>query len=130
MAKAEIVLPNGTHVSIDGSPEEVAKVISLYGGGLSNIVKSSVSRSGKAKKASLVSTSRKNVKIGPQYYISMLAEDGFFKKKKTIANVQSKLEEMGHIYAQSSISAPLIRLVRSHQLRRIKEKDGWVYVNK
>ena len=32
MAKAEIKLPDGTSVAVDGSAEEIAKVLSLYGG--------------------------------------------------------------------------------------------------
>lgn len=32
MAKSDITLPDGTNITIEGSPEEIAKVISLYGG--------------------------------------------------------------------------------------------------
>jgi hypothetical protein len=44
--------------------------------------------------------------------------------------VQKKLEEKGHIYAQESLSGPLLRLTRDkHVLRRLKDKKGWVYVS-
>ena len=42
--------------------------------------------------------------------------------------VQKKLEENGHIYAQSSLSPALIALTKKKCLRRMKEKKGWVYV--
>lgn len=35
MAKASVTLPDGTSVAIDGSPEEVAKILALYGGAIS-----------------------------------------------------------------------------------------------
>ena len=55
--------------------------------------------------------------------------DNFFKAKRTIAEVQKKLEEKGHIYAVNSLSTPLLRLTRGKTLRRIKGKSGWVYVS-
>ena len=57
-------------------------------------------------------------------------EKGYFKSKRTIGDIQKKLEEMGHIYALTSLSTPLIRLTRSKNsaLRRLKENKQWVYV--
>jgi hypothetical protein len=68
-------------------------------------------------------------KKGPSSYILELKQEEFFKQKRTLPEVQKKLEENGHIYAQNSLSTPILRLVRSRQLRRIKEDDVWVYVN-
>jgi len=64
---------------------------------------------------------------GPQTYMLELINSGFFSEKRTIADIQKKLEELGHIYAQTSLSAPLLRLVRSKKLSRTKENDSWYY---
>jgi len=58
-----------------------------------------------------------------------LAAEDWFKTKRTIGDLQKKLEEKGHIYAMESLSTPLLRLTRSKVLRRIKDKSGWVYVS-
>jgi hypothetical protein len=124
MAKATLTLPDGTHVSIDGTPEEIARVMGLYGG-----------HSQSKKEIAIVTKSQKTVKQdlpgrkGPRYYILELKQEGFFKQKKTLPEVQKRLEANGHIYAQNSLSTPLLRLVRDRQLRRLKEGDVWVYVD-
>lgn len=66
---------------------------------------------------------------GPQTLILELRNNDFFSEQRSIADVQKKLEELGHIFAQTSLSAPLIRLVRSQKLKRIKENDAWYYVS-
>ena len=72
---------------------------------------------------------RKKKKEGPTSLISELADEGYFKSKRSISDIQKKLEERGHIYAQSSISPILTRLTRKRTIRRLKEKGTWVYVN-
>ena len=131
MAKATLTLPNGTHVVVDGSPEEIAKLMSLYSGegGTTGSQTQSLHETSQNKSGSGKKETKSSAKKGPQGFIADLTETGFFKQKRNIAEIQKKLEEQGHIYAQTSISAPLIRLVRARKLRRIKEKDGWVYVN-
>jgi hypothetical protein len=90
---------------------------------------------GKNKKAKMSVTTRKS-KIGkkaatnnkgPRTIIKELIEDGFFMQKKTLSEIQRKLEEMGHIYAQTSLSGPLLQLVRDKNLNRTKEDDVWLY---
>jgi hypothetical protein len=64
---------------------------------------------------------------GPQILILELKENGFFTEKRSISQLQKKLEEMGHIFAQTSLSGPLLKLVPNKKLNRTKEKDIWVY---
>ena len=71
----------------------------------------------------------KAARKGPQQLLRDLAEENWFKSKRTIGDVQKKLEEKGHIYAMQSLSTPLLRLTRSRALRRIKDKSGWAYVS-
>lgn len=135
MAKANITLANGTVVTIDGTVDEIKGLLEIYshgslpqsksGGGIekSRRPKTKSTRSSGDKKT-------KKLKKGPQGYIAELKSDGFFKAKRTINEVQAKLEENGHIYPLNELSTPLRRLVKDKELGRIKEKDNWVYFNR
>lgn len=128
MAKANLVLPNGTKVNIDGTANEVAAL-------LEKITDLGSKGSGKARKKNSKRGSSTRTgggvnkkKGGPTSLISELADEGYFKSKRKISDIQKKLEERGHIYAQTSISPILTRLTRKRTIRRIKEKGTWVYV--
>lgn len=128
MAKANLKLPNGTEVNIEGTPEEITKLLEVYSEGASRA-------SAKPRKARRASNSnkvggKKSIrKSGPADLIRELIQEGYFKgQKRSLPDLQKKLEERGHIYAQSSLSSPLTRLTRSKDLRRLKEKKGWMYV--
>ena len=128
MAKANLTLPNGTKVDIEGTSQEVAKVLKMFSqpiGEVSAKTKPEMQRRPAKVAAKQVASGRR----GPQPLITELAEEGYFKGKRVMADIQKKLEEKGHIYAQESLSPALLRLTRKKTLRRIKEKKGWVYVN-
>lgn len=129
MAKANLTLPDGTKVLIEGSSEEVANVLGKFSQPFETRVKRKKS---KAKRKSSISSSRgaKKVVRGPVGYITELADEGFFKTKRKLPEIQKKLEEGGHIYAQTSLSPALLKLIRKRVLRRLKEKKRWVYVLK
>ena len=128
MAKANLTLPDGTKVNIEGGADEVATVLARFSGPTAPALASRKSSQKKASAQSAEST-QKSKRKGPQGLIEDLARENYFKTKRTIGDVQKKLEEKGHIYALYSLSSPLLRLTRSKVLRRIKEKNGWVYVN-
>lgn len=79
----------------------------------------------RGRRSKKTSTSKKS----PQKLISDLKDNGFFMEKKSLTEVQKKLEEMGFIYAQSSLSPSLLQLVRNKSLKRNKEEDIWFYIN-
>jgi len=133
MAKANLVLPDGTKVTIDGTTDEVASLLERFS---STGVPSSPGRAssppatrrksgGKAK----ANTKTKAKRAGPTDYIRDLIDEGYFKTKREIGAVRDKLEERAHIYPVTSISGPLYRLVKNKELRRIKEDGTWRYVN-
>lgn len=130
MATANLTLPNGSKVTIEGTADEVAILLSKCsgpsignGGG-----QPPVRRKGGGKRKP--SQNKKSGRKGPQVLIDELVQEDYFKTKRIIGEVQKRLEEKGHIYAQHSLSTPLLRLTRDKRtLRRIREKDGWVYVN-
>ncbi|MBY0376684.1 hypothetical protein K2P96_01795 [Patescibacteria group bacterium] len=125
MAKAKLTLPNGTDIQIEGTPEEVKGLLSFYlqSGPVKgkNPIATAPTKQGKKRKGS--------IKSGPASLIRELIEEDYFKaQKRSLSDIQKKLEERGHIYAQTSLSMPLTRLTRSKELRRLQEKKGWMYV--
>jgi len=121
MAKANLTLPDGTKVAITGTPQEVAGLVER----LSSPI---VTSKRPAKKSH--SQKKPPQASGPVGYIRDLKGEGFFKSKRTISDIQKTLEEKGHIYALTSLSPALLRVVRSRELGRIKEGGVWKYVNR
>jgi len=130
MATANLDLPDGTKVRIDGTPEEINKILSLYGSMTTPRVDAGVSsntKTGKGRGNSMRKVAR--MSGGAMQHIRELIGDQFFIEKRSISDLQTKLEEMGHIYPLTHLSTPLRRLVQNRELRRIKEGKNWVYVN-
>jgi hypothetical protein len=63
--------------------------------------------------------------------MSTLIQEGFFREKRTIAEVQEALAARGYSRPTSSLSGPLQELVRSRSLNREKLKTNgraqWIY---
>ncbi len=130
MAKANLVLPDGTKVTIDGTADEVASLLGRFSStGAPSGARSA--RRGRRKSVGEVKakTKAKVKRAGPTDHIRDLIEEGYFKTKRELSAVRDKLEERAHIYPVTSISGPLYRLVRNKELRRIKEDGAWKYVN-
>jgi hypothetical protein len=126
MAKSHIVLSNGAKIAIEGTPEEVAFLTARLSGA-SNLIGTEANAVPSHKPSVPLS---KKKRLGPVGYIAELVQESFFKSKRSLPAVQEKLEEKGHIYAQESLSPALLHHVRKTKLlRRMKEKDGWVYVS-
>ncbi len=71
---------------------------------------------------------------GPQGRVHELADEGFFKKPKTIAQVKAELENRGHHIPLTSLSGPLQKLVQKRVLRRQRvktsgKKETYAYTN-
>ncbi len=128
MAKANLILPDGTTVAIEGTADEVAVLLSKFSQPSEAAPKPKKEKRHAGRVTSGVAKNKKS-KGGPTGLITELANEGYFKSKRTIGDIQKKLEELGHIYATTSISPCLIRLTKNRTLRRLKEKKVWVYVN-
>jgi hypothetical protein len=127
LAKANIALKNGTTVEIDGTAEEVAALLAKF---------SQVDIAGEESEKRLTRKPQhggrkasKPKKDGPTGLIGELADQGYFKSKRSISDIQQKLEEGGHVYPVTSISPCLTRMTKRRQLRRIKDEKGWQYVS-
>ncbi len=120
MAKAQLTTKAGTLVTIEGTTEEVANLIDLFDGA-----------GGTGKSKSPAAKQRKpsgRSKDGLAGQLGELIKDGFFKKPKEFGAIKATLEQQGHYYARTALSPALIRSVRRRELRRLKDKKHWVYV--
>lgn len=123
MAKATFELPDGTKVRIEGSAQEIKNILAHYAD-TSAETKTKTRKTGGTKANNTTSSS-----VGPTSLILELKDEGFFKEKRRLKDIQVKLEEKGFIYAVTSLSPALTKMTRRKHLRRLKEKVGWVYVS-
>lgn len=121
MAKAEIGLPSGAKVTVEGTEAEVRALIDHYSD------KGTGVRAGSRR--SQGSSSSTGPASGPSSLIRGLIAEGFFATKRTLGAIQGRLAEQGHIYPQTSLSSVVVKLTKKRELRRLKEKGAWVYVN-
>lgn len=117
MAKAHITTKEGTKITIEGSPDEVAALVARFEGKTK-----AVAKRGDEKK------SRGSGKASLTSLISDLLDGDFFKKPKELSAIRLVLEEQGHFYPATTLSPVMLRLVRKRALRRIKDNKRWVYV--
>lgn len=128
MPKASLILVNGTKVQIEGTADEVAALLNTYsnpGTRPKRTVSQKRKRGGRPNgKPGATKPKRK----GPVGLIADLAKEEFFKTKRRLPEIQKKLEEQGHIYAQTSLSSAVLSLTKRKVLRRMEEAKGWIYV--
>ena len=125
MAKASLVLPSGTRITVEGTKEEVESIIRAHAGA-DSVPKKRAKGAVETKCAVRGKVGRRS---GPGARIRELVQERFFKTKRTISDVQKKLDEKGWFYPTEQLSTPLLRLARSQELRRFKDGDNYVYVN-
>lgn len=118
MAKAEITTPDGLKVKVDGTPAEVAEILARA---------RQAGRPTRTRKAtkSLKSDRKRD---GLPALLDSLREEKFFRTKRGLADIASRLSELGNHYSSMTLSKQLLREVRGRRLRRLKEEGKWVYV--
>ncbi len=126
--KATVVLPSGTKVTVEGAADDVAAMVALITDGSSRYRHPS-GGTRKQRTATAAPGRVSRASKGPADHIRELVTTNFFKTKRGLGEVQKKLEEDAHIYPITSLSPALFRLVRTKELRRIKEAGAWRYVN-
>jgi hypothetical protein len=130
MTKATLTLADGSKVTIEGNPEEVALLLGKLTS--SPTAPNEPATHLRANKTGKQAATRRSIPAtgrGPTRYVLELRDEGFFSAKRTLDELRTKLEEGGHIYPRTSISPVLTRLVRQRQIRRIKEDRNWKYVD-
>lgn len=120
MPKAHITTKSGAKITIEGTPEEVAALVTQLEGR---------TPAPQRKRETTTKGGRSSARITATSLIVDLIDGGFFKKPKELSAIKVALEEQGHYYPVTSLSPVVLRLVRKRQLRRMKDKKRWLYVN-
>jgi hypothetical protein len=134
VATANIDLKDGTKILIEGTPEEIVRVLALYKPGHSpspsgaNDLANAGAKRPDARKSERRDVSARS-RTGAMQHIRELIHEDFFSERRSIAHVQAKLEELGRIYPQTHLSTPLRRLVMNKELRRLRDGTNWAYVD-
>ncbi|MFZ0981301.1 MAG: hypothetical protein WAN23_18010 [Candidatus Acidiferrales bacterium] len=121
MAKATIKSQSGAVITVEGTQEEVSKILSTY---------ESTSVVGHAKEAiARVKAGKRSEKKreGAADLIVNLREAGFLNKPKSLGEIAEALEEKGYLYPTTTLSGVVLSLVKKRELRRKKVEDKWVY---
>ena len=133
MATANIDLRNGTTIVIEGTPEEIARVLLLYHGSDRASPTAHDGDSPSAVRQKKRSKEKREpaprARAGAMQHIRDLIGESFFRERRSLAEVQGKLEELGHIYPMTHLSTPLRRLVVGKELRRLRNGKNWAYVD-
>lgn len=116
MAKAHIKTPDGITVEIQGTPAEISTFVD------------ELKRKLKIERGTRLRGAASSGRPRLVDLIASLIDSGFFKKPKSLGSIKAALEEMGHHYPVTSLSAVMLRQVRRRALRRIREKKLWLYV--
>lgn len=122
MARAKIITKDGIKISVEGTAKEVADLVAQL-----EVDKRHPIPDKKPQKGGLQETSDK-ARPTPINLIADLIDGGFFKKPRELSAIKNALAEQGYHYPVTSLSPTALRLVRKRQLRRIKEKKRWLYV--
>ena len=122
MAKANIETKDGTKVVIEGTPEEISKIMNLY--------KDEKVSEPPAKESKKFFKAKTNSKPTITDTIREILAEGFFDKPKSLAELKQGLEEQGTFIPITTLSAIVLGLVKGKELRRIKQDKKWVYVRR
>jgi hypothetical protein len=121
MPKATVAIPSGAKVTIEGTNDEVVALIARLEG-LEDIPRTPQSAASR-------SNSQTKSKPSLPGLISEMISNGFFKEPRHLSALKDALEQNGQFYPVTTLSPAMLRLVRSRQLRRIKDNKGrWSYV--
>lgn len=118
MTKAEISSKDGTKIIIDGTPEEIARIIE-------DVRKKDERRADKSQPKEKLGGSQTATD-----YILELREQGYLNKPKSLGEIKEKLAEAGLIYPITSLSGVVLAQVRKKRLGRIKKDGVWGYVRR
>ena len=124
MAKATITTKTGTKIVIEGTKEEVAKI-------LSDFERLTVVRTLTDKAASNISKKREEKKSrAASDLIVELKEEGYFNNPKSLSEIAQALETRGYLYPTTTLSGVVLNLVKRRLLGRKKADDKWVYAKR
>ena len=122
MVKANILTKDGAKITIEGTPEEISKVLNLYKTNHSvKFPKGDFKKFVKEQKDATPTVTDK---------IREILAEGFFNKPKSLAEVKQGLQEQGTFIPITTLSPIILGLIRNKELRRIKQDKKWAYVKR
>jgi hypothetical protein len=119
VAKTEITTVDGIRITVDGTPDEVARILEY--------IRRTSKRPASQQKAT-VDVRAVPAPRGLPALIDSLREENFFKVKRALGDVSSRLAELGSHYSGTTLGKQLLREVRGRRLRRLRDDRRWVYV--
>lgn len=120
MPKANIKTKDGAIITIEGSEEEVIRIIN----------KLSVKKTEKLKKIKAKGKIKPTTKITMSDLVNELKEEGFFDEPRSLVKIKNAFAEKGYVYSVEAISTPMLRLVKKRVIGRIKKDRKWMYVKR
>ena len=117
MAKATIKSRNGSQIYLEGTSEEVSKIISDFKKREEQLAEIKASR--KAREKGTVTD-----------FIINLKSSGFFDNPKTIFDIKNKLKEHAITCKITTLSGILFGLIRKGELSRKKVDKLWGYMKR
>ena len=117
--KANINTKEGTKIIIEGTEEEVARVVNIFKE--TSIKEKDVQEDKKFTKSSVSRLSVSDL-------VLTLQAEGYFDKPRTLAQIKTNLEEQGHFYPITTLSGIVLLLVKKRNLRRVRTNKVWEYV--
>jgi hypothetical protein len=120
--KATIKSGSGALITIEGTQEEILRLISDY-----EKANSLPSQRKKTIPAAATANPEHEKREGASGLLIEMRESGFFDKPKTLADMEEMLEEKGFLYPTTTLSGVVLRLVKKKELRRKKADGRWVY---
>src|ERR1700723_855183 len=125
MPTANLELVDGTKVFVDGSAEEIARIMCLYGDAANANL--SVRLSSQQLLQTQGAERRSHRSAGPMHHLRELIGENYFVELRHLSDVRQILEARGHIYPLTHLSNPIRRLVVSKELRRQRAGRLWAY---
>lgn len=120
MAKATVAIPSGARVTIEGTNEEIIALVAQL---------EQLDRSAQSPTRPTRPSSPAKLKRSLPALITEMINNGFFSEPKHLGALKEALEQNGQFYPVTTLSPAMLRLVRSRELRRIKDSKGrWSYV--
>lgn len=126
MTRADIETRSGTKISLEGTTEEISKVIADLER-REHYLSFRFERKKQIKKEQVKDVeTRQNL---TESIISLKGEN-FFNQPRSLKDIQEILRAKGMIYPTTTLSGVLILLIRRGELGRIQEEGLWKYVKR
>lgn len=121
MAKAIYTTSSGSKVTLEGSPDEVAQLLGRLEGshpGTGQAAPESYKKKGTQPRR------------GVAGYVLTLRDSGYLRSPRKLGEIGDALSKDGHTVPVTVLAVALLRLVRAHELQRIKDGKAWKYGNR